>query len=90
MDENRFEGTARNFAGKVQETVGNVAGDSKTQAEGIGRQAAGRAQQAYGETMDQVRSVASDIGRGVEQQPMVALMVVGTIGFFLGLMVARR
>ena len=42
----RIEGTAREFGGRVQEAVGNVAGDSETQARGLYNQAAGQAQQA--------------------------------------------
>jgi uncharacterized protein YjbJ (UPF0337 family) len=31
MDENRITGTARNLGGKVEEGVGRVTGDAKTQ-----------------------------------------------------------
>ena len=34
MVNDRVEGTAREFVGRAQETVGNVTGDSKTQAQG--------------------------------------------------------
>ena len=55
----RVEGTAREFGGRVQETVGNVTGDSKTQAQGLYNQAAGQAQQAAGQFSD-VDQVAAD------------------------------
>ena len=42
----RVEGTAREFGGRVQEGVGNLTGDTKTQAEGLYNQATGQAQQA--------------------------------------------
>ncbi len=45
MDD-RVEGTAREFGGRVQEAVGNMTGDAKTQAQGLYNQAAGQAQQA--------------------------------------------
>jgi hypothetical protein len=32
MDENRIEGTIRNAGGKVQEGLGRMTGDAKTQA----------------------------------------------------------
>lgn len=48
MDENRFEGTARNIGGKVQEGVGRATGDVKTKTEGVMNQAAGAAQDLYG------------------------------------------
>jgi uncharacterized protein YjbJ (UPF0337 family) len=47
MDENRFEGTARNVGGKVQEGLGRATGDVKTKTEGMINQAAGAAQDLY-------------------------------------------
>ena len=41
MDENRIAGTAKNIAGKAQESFGRVVGDAKTQVEGIANQVAG-------------------------------------------------
>ena len=52
----RVEGTAREFGGRVQETVGNVAGDSETQAHGLYNQAAGQAQQAAAQFTDVVKA----------------------------------
>ena len=42
-DENRAEGTARNFGGRVQDAVGAVTGDTATQARGQMNRAAGSA-----------------------------------------------
>ena len=69
----RVEGTAREFGGRVQETVGNVTGDSKTQAQGVYNQASGQAQQAAGQFSDMVKA-----------QPMVAAIVALAIGYVLG------
>ena len=55
MDENRVAGTARNVAGKVQEGVGRLAGDVKTEMEGRLNQAAGSAQELYGQARDAAR-----------------------------------
>ena len=52
MDENRVAGTARNLGDKVQEGVGRVAGDMKTELEGKLNQAAGSAQALYGQARD--------------------------------------
>ena len=41
----RFEGAAREMGGRVQQKMGEFAGDAKTQAEGMYNQAAGQAQQ---------------------------------------------
>ena len=73
----RVEGTAREFGGRVQETVGNVTGDSKTQAEGLYNQAAGQAQQAAGQFADVVKA-----------QPIVTTIVALAIGYLLGRLTA--
>ncbi len=73
----RVEGTAREFGGRVQETVGNVTGDSKTQAQGLYNQAAGQAQQAAGQFSDVIKS-----------QPIVASLIALAIGYVLGQLTA--
>jgi uncharacterized protein YjbJ (UPF0337 family) len=55
MDNDRIAGSAKDFAGKVEGTVGNVAGDAKSQAEGRFREAAGTAQNLYGQAKDAAR-----------------------------------
>jgi uncharacterized protein YjbJ (UPF0337 family) len=77
MMNDRVEGTAREFGGRVQETVGNVTGDSKTQAQGLYNQAAGQAQQAAGQFSDVIKS-----------QPIVASLVALAIGYVLGRLTA--
>ncbi len=73
----RVEGTAREFGGRVQETVGNVTGDSKTQAQGLYNQAAGQAQQAAGQFSDVIKS-----------QPITASLIALAIGYVLGRLTA--
>lgn len=51
-DENRIAGTARNIGGKVEEGVGRLTGDTKTQIHGIADQAVGTAQDLYGQARD--------------------------------------
>ncbi len=58
MDENRFEGAARKVGGKIEGAVGDLTGDSKTQASGAMDKAAGSAQRTYGQAKDAVRNVA--------------------------------
>jgi uncharacterized protein YjbJ (UPF0337 family) len=77
MMNDRVEGTAREFGGRVQETVGNVTGDSKSQAQGLYNQAAGQAQQAAGQFSDVIKS-----------QPIVASLIALTIGYVLGRLTA--
>jgi uncharacterized protein YjbJ (UPF0337 family) len=73
----RVEGTAREFGGRVQETVGNVTGDSKTQAHGLYNQASGQAQQAAAQFSDVVKA-----------QPVVATLVALALGYILGRLTA--
>lgn len=73
----RVEGTAREFGGRVQETAGNVTGDSKTQAEGLYNQAAGQAQQAAAQFSDVIKA-----------QPVVSALVAVAVGYILGRLTA--
>jgi uncharacterized protein YjbJ (UPF0337 family) len=88
MDENRVEGTARNLGGKVQEGVGRVTGDAKTQAEGVLNQAAGRAQDLYGQTADTARQTATTLDswfrETIETQPYTTAVVALGIGWLIG------
>jgi uncharacterized protein YjbJ (UPF0337 family) len=73
----RVEGTAREFGGRVQEAVGDVTGDTRTQAQGLYNQAAGQAQQAAGQFADVVKA-----------QPVAATLVALAIGYVLGRLTA--
>jgi uncharacterized protein YjbJ (UPF0337 family) len=73
MDENRIEGTARKYGGRVQEGVGNITGDAKTRVEGAMNEAAGTAQQLYGQTANVARQTATTLDswlrNAIETQP---------------------
>lgn len=90
MDENRLEGTARNLGGKVQEGVGRVSGNAKTQAEGALNQAAGTAQDLYGQAADAARQTATTFDswlRGtIETQPYTTAIIALGLGWLLGRM----
>ena len=58
MDKDRIAGSAKDFAGKVESTVGEMAGDTKTEAEGLAREAAGTVQNLYGQAKDAAREGA--------------------------------
>jgi uncharacterized protein YjbJ (UPF0337 family) len=55
MDKDRMAGSAKDFAGKVEGAVGDVAGDAKAQASGRVREAAGTVQNLYGQAKDAAR-----------------------------------
>jgi uncharacterized protein YjbJ (UPF0337 family) len=55
MDKDQTTGSTKDFVGKVEGTVGNIAGDTKAQADGLARQATGAAQELYGQAKDIAR-----------------------------------
>jgi uncharacterized protein YjbJ (UPF0337 family) len=55
MDKDRIAGSAKDFAGKVEGSVGDFADDARTQAAGRVREAAGTAQNIYGQAKDAAR-----------------------------------
>ena len=83
MDEDRIEGAARNFGGKLEDAVGAITGDKATQARGQANRAAGAVQNAYGQAVDGVRDFASD-------QPLVAVLSAMGIGIIIGLLLNRN
>jgi uncharacterized protein YjbJ (UPF0337 family) len=58
MDNDRIAGTAKDWAGKAEGAVGEIAGDSETQASGRVREAAGKVQNLYGQAKDAARDAA--------------------------------
>jgi uncharacterized protein YjbJ (UPF0337 family) len=82
MDENEIEGTIRDVGGKVEDAVGGLTGDTKTQAEGKFDQLAGKAQKTFGAAADEVRE-------NVSNQPLTALAVVGAVCLAIGFLVRR-
>jgi uncharacterized protein YjbJ (UPF0337 family) len=52
MDKDRITGSAKEFGGRVEGAIGEMAGDTKTQASGRAREAAGAVQNLYGQAKD--------------------------------------
>ena len=90
MDENRVEGTTREFGGKVQEGMGRLTGNARRQAEGLANQATGAAQDLYGQAADSARETAASFERSlrhtIETQPYLSAFVALGIGWLLGRM----
>jgi uncharacterized protein YjbJ (UPF0337 family) len=76
----RFEGTAREMGGRVQQKVGEAVGDAKTQADGLYNQAAGRAQQVWGQAQEATDQMSS----AIRAQPLIATAIAVGIGYLLG------
>ncbi len=100
MDENRVEGTAKDIGGNIKSTVGDLTGDTKTQASGAVDQVVGTAQQAYGKLkdsaggagsamVDQLDEVGAFLGDTVAERPLVSLLVAGAVGYVLAMLMRR-
>ena len=61
------------MGGRVQQKVGDYAGDARTQAEGVYNQAAGQAEQQMARLSDVIRD-----------QPITSALVAIGIGYLLG------
>jgi uncharacterized protein YjbJ (UPF0337 family) len=100
MDENRVEGTAKNIGGSIKSAVGDVTGDTKTEASGTIDQVVGTAQRTYGKIkdqaggagsamIDQLDEVSSFLGDTVAERPLTSLLVAGAVGYVLAMLVRR-
>jgi uncharacterized protein YjbJ (UPF0337 family) len=90
MDENRVSGTARNIGGKIEEGVGTLTGNARTQVQGKLDQATGAAQDLYGQAADAARETATGFDKWlrttIETQPYTSAAVALGIGWLLGRM----
>jgi uncharacterized protein YjbJ (UPF0337 family) len=73
VDSNTIGGTARDMAGRAQETVGDTIGDARMRAHGMANQGYGQAQHAAGEAADMIRG-----------QPLTAALIALGVGFVIG------
>ena len=101
MDNDRIAGTAKEFAGKAESTIGEMAGDARTQASGGIREAGGKVQDLYGQAKDAAREAADTavsyakgdgadaIAKLVHQNPIGSLLTAGAIGFAMALLLSR-
>ncbi len=90
MDEDRISGTARNAGGKIEEGIGRLTGDARTQIQGRLDQAAGVAQDLYGQTADAARDTAASfdkwLRKTIETQPYTVAIAAFGLGWLLGRM----
>jgi uncharacterized protein YjbJ (UPF0337 family) len=100
MNEDRVIGSATNLGGKVQESVGRVTGDTKSQVEGVINQAAGAAQDLYGQAKETAADAAQSVRRGatdaedyirhtIEKRPYTTALVALFVGWCIGRMGRR-
>jgi len=60
MDEDRTKGAANQAKGQAKKAVGNMTGDTKTQAEGMYDKTKGKVQSAAGGLKDKARDALDD------------------------------
>ena len=95
MNQDQIVGTAKNLGGKVQEGLGRVAGDPRSQAEGVVNQAAGAAQELYGQAKESASDAVQAVRQGavdaedylrhtIEKRPYTVALVALGIGWLLG------
>ena len=61
MNEDQVKGVAKDIAGKVQETVGEVVGSKDQQAKGLAKQVEGKTEKTLGDAKDVVHDAAKKI-----------------------------
>lgn len=84
MDENRFEGAARETVGKVEEAVGDLTGDAEARVRGKIDQAAGKVQKEYGSVIQDVEDLTARLRERTREQPMTALLAAALLGYLVG------
>jgi uncharacterized protein YjbJ (UPF0337 family) len=89
MNDDRIEGTVKEFAGKAQATAGDVLGDSKTSADGRIREAAGQAQEYYGAAADQIRGLSEELTDRIHETPLLAVLGALGLGYLIGRLSSR-
>jgi uncharacterized protein YjbJ (UPF0337 family) len=89
MDDDRIEGTAREFGGKVQGAAGDLLGDAKMSTEGRVHEAVGKLQENYGAAADQIRGLSEELAERVHESPLLAVLASVGIGYLLGRLTAR-
>ncbi len=98
MDSDRIEGTAKDIGGNIKSAVGDITGDTKTQASGMIDQVVGTAQRTYGKIKDQATTgsisdqldeASAFIGDTVAERPLTSLLVAGAVGYVLAMLTRR-
>jgi uncharacterized protein YjbJ (UPF0337 family) len=101
MDENQVEGVIREGVGRLQDGVGGVAGDTKTQLKGKANEVAGAAQRTFGDIKDKAGDLAGSAGAKAQdlygaadqfarQQPLASVGIGVLVGFGLGVLLGAQ
>lgn len=63
MNKDQVKGTAKDIAGKVQETAGEIVGSKEQEAKGLARQAEGKVQKNVGDAKEVVKDAVDGKSR---------------------------
>lgn len=84
MNQDQIAGTTTDISGKVKETVGQVTGDSDTQASGLADQLSGKVQKTFGDTKETVAKTAAPLAdkarKFANERPFAAAALAGVVG----------
>lgn len=98
MDQDRIQGAATELGGNIKSAVGDITGDTKTQAEGTIDQVTGAAQRTYGKIKDrvgngqfgeQIDEASAYLGDTVAERPLTSLLVAGAVGYVLAMLTRK-
>jgi uncharacterized protein YjbJ (UPF0337 family) len=85
MTDDRIEGGLKRGFGHLQDAVGGLTGDARTQVQGKFNEAAGSAQDAIGQVSDIARGLWDEAQSYTKKNPRTALAITLGIGVVLGL-----
>ena len=78
----------REGVGHVQDAVGGLTGDARTQADGKLNQAAGSVQEMVGQARERASDLYGEVESYAKQQPLAALAVTLGLGVVIGLVLS--
>ncbi len=90
MNENRIEGNIDQLTGQVQDNVGGLFGDTKSQAEGKARNVYGMAEELTGRATDQAQTMVQNLGELVRERPLTSVIIGIGVGWLVGFALTRR
>ena len=61
MDKDRVKGTINDVVGNVKRHIGNLTGDTRTEAEGAVQQVKGKVQNTWGKAKDAARDIYGNV-----------------------------
>ena len=88
MNEDRIDGAATTFTGRVEKGLGDLTGDRKLQADGLADQARGSGQNMFGGAQDALRSALDQAPPQVRETADRAIIAAKKSPFLASLAVA--